>query len=961
MAERSVTVRLRADISSYTRGMRTAARSSSELAGIGAAASTALVAGFAMAVAAAAKFDKALSNVRAVSGASAAQMTKLRAAALEAGKSTSFSATEAADAEAELARAGVSVANITGGALKGSLALAASGQIDLSESATIAAQAMNTFGLAGKDVGHIADVLSAGANKSASDVHGLGESLRMGGLLAHQTGLSLEDTVGTLSAFADHALIGSDAGTSLKTMLQRLVPQSQEAKAAMDKLGFSAYDSQGNFVGLSELAGRLQTSFGKLTPEARNSAMATIFGSDAVRAATILYEQGSAGIDKYVKAVDDQGAAQRMASIQTDNLAGDFERLRGALEVALIEGGSSANGALRDMTQWITKLITAYGNLPPGLQHAVTLFSGIAGAAGLAAAGVLMLLPRIASTRAALASMGVTAARTRASLASLGKLSGVIAGLTLLSYAAGELRDVMKGAGPTANELTASLVDFAQQGAASGALVKRYGADLGGLTDAIDTLSSSSANNGAVQFLDKLSTGFGLFGDGEIDSAKTQLTGFDQALADLVTSGNADTAAKAFDQLAGVEAKHGKTVEQVKALMPQYADALAGVETQAKLTAGGQTSLGDATTITADAMKDTRSEAEKLTDALKALNGGNISAGEAEIAFQGSLDDLTAAVDKNGHSLDVRTQKGRDNKSAFLDAAKAAMTHAEAIAEQTNSVDAGNKVLGEDITALKKSMLQAGYSKDAVDKLTSAYLQLPSTAGTVIEADTSDAMSGLESVKRQLAGIPAGKTVNVGALTGAAIKALRDLGFKVQTLPNGTVRVTVPTKGPDAAITALQKAIDDLHGKRIDIAVVYTKYNDPTTGTTKGHYADGGVVHAADGLFVPGYAPRQDTVPAMLSPGEGVLVPEAVRRLGGERAITALNRWGRYGVSRHAVDSGQRSLLPAHGTRQMAGGGRPMVLEIRSGGSRMDDLLVEMLQKSVRVRGGNVQTVLGRA
>jgi TP901 family phage tail tape measure protein len=54
-------------------------------------------------------------------------------------------------------------------------------------------------------------------------------SLRMGGLLANQTGLSLEDTVGTLSAFADHALIGSDAGTSLKVMLQRLTPQSKEA------------------------------------------------------------------------------------------------------------------------------------------------------------------------------------------------------------------------------------------------------------------------------------------------------------------------------------------------------------------------------------------------------------------------------------------------------------------------------------------------------------------------------------------------------------------------------------------------------------------------------------------------------------------------------------------------------------------------------------------------------------
>src|SRR5262249_3626685 len=154
---RTVTVRLRADINQYTRGMRQAADNTSKLAGVGAAVGTAMVTGFAIAAAAAAKFDKSLSNVRAVTGASAAQMKQLRAAALEAGKTTSFTATQAADAEAELARAGVSVADITGGALKGTLALAASGQMDLADSAVIAAQAMNTFGLKGKDVTHIAD------------------------------------------------------------------------------------------------------------------------------------------------------------------------------------------------------------------------------------------------------------------------------------------------------------------------------------------------------------------------------------------------------------------------------------------------------------------------------------------------------------------------------------------------------------------------------------------------------------------------------------------------------------------------------------------------------------------------------------------------------------------------------------------------------------------------------------
>src|SRR5207253_7568813 len=167
-------------------------------------------------------------------------------------------------------------------------------------------------------------------------------------------------------------------------------------------------------------AGNLKTSFSGLTPEARNAAFATIFGADAVRSATILYELGADGVTKYTKAVNDQGAAGRMASVQTDNLIGDLERLRGAIEVALIEGGSSANGALRDMTQWVTKLVNAYSSLSPGLQHAVTLFAGVGGAATLVASGILLLLPRIAATRTALTAMGVTAARTRVLMNGLG-------------------------------------------------------------------------------------------------------------------------------------------------------------------------------------------------------------------------------------------------------------------------------------------------------------------------------------------------------------------------------------------------------------------------------------------------------------------------------------------------------------------------------------------------------------
>ena len=221
-------------------------------------------------------------------------------------------------------------------------AFAAAGQLDLADAATISAQAMNVFGLGGDQVAHIADVLAAGANKSAADVGQLGDALRQGGLVAKQTGLSMEETVGVLSMFADSALVGSGAGTSLKTMLQHLVPQSDEAADAMARLGL-------DFFGARRAVRRHRRGGPPTADESRRAercaaqqALTTLFGSDAVRAASILMEGGAAAVDEYTAAVNDMGAAQRMASAQTDNLKGDVEAFKGSVETSLINLGDPA-------------------------------------------------------------------------------------------------------------------------------------------------------------------------------------------------------------------------------------------------------------------------------------------------------------------------------------------------------------------------------------------------------------------------------------------------------------------------------------------------------------------------------------------------------------------------------------------------------------------------------------------
>ncbi|MER7153752.1 phage tail tape measure protein [Streptomyces lydicus] len=784
-------------------------------------ASLGLLAAFTAAALAAANFEKAMSQVRAATGESKQGMAQLSKAALDAGNATKYSASQAAEAEAELAKAGIGTADIVGGALKGSLALAASGQMELGDSAVVAAQAMNAFGLAGRDVPHIADVISAGAGKSATNVHDMSMAFRQAALVSNQTGLSLEDTVGTLSLFAQNALTGSDAGTSLKTMLQRLTPQSKEAQAAMDQLGFSAYDSQGNFVGLSEMAQRLHTAFGALTPEARNAAFATIFGSDAVRSATILYQAGASGVDKWTKAVNDSGYASRVAATMTDNLAGDWERLKSALETGLISSGSSANGVLRGMAKALTGVVNWYNNLSPSVQKGVTALAGIVGVVGLVGSAFLLMLPRIMAVRAELVGLGVTAAGTRTALMGLSKVGLVVGALLAAKEAVDSLGDSLKPQPPNATKMQTALINMATSGKVAGQMAKSFGKDLNGLGDALTRINNPGGLTAVTDWMGNLPLGGG---DAKgLTEAKDKLKAIDEALKGMVESGNVTTAKESFAALAKEAQSSGHSTGELKAQLPGYTDALANSDAQQKATAQSQKGMGDAAAKTKTEFEDQRSAAEKLTDALKTLNGLNITAAEGEISFRQSLADLTSAVKENGHSLDTTSEKGRKVKSAFLDAAKAAQEHAQAVADQKGSVEAGNAVLEQDISALKRTMRQAKFSETAIRQLTSAYAQLPGAKNTKVEAvNAAKTMTELDTIRKKVENVPPGKHIDVKAPSAPAIAALRDIGYKVTTLPNHQVRITVPTSGPASSIAALRREIASLRDKVVSISI--TRY-----------------------------------------------------------------------------------------------------------------------------------------
>ena len=389
----NIVIRLMADTASYeasmTRagstarsvasGMENTGRKSALITSGLTAAGLAVTAFGVASVKMAADFDEQMSTVQANSGATAAQLSQLREAALQAGASTVYTAAESAGAINDLAKAGMSVSDILSGGLTASLNLAAAGQMDVGNAAEYMSQALTMFHLSGKDATSTADALAAGADKAVGDVSDFGEALNNCGVMANSFGMNLQETVGVLGLFAQNGIVGAEAGTQLNSMLMKLANPASDAKSTMEEIGISTHDTSGKFAGMANLAGQLHDKLGKLTDQQRQQAEATIFGSYAIKGAGIIMDAGKKGVEDWTKAVSDSGFAAQQASNKTNNLKGDLKMLESATQSAMTKIGEGAQGPLRKLTQGLTDLITGFGDLPAEVQQAIVVMSALSG------------------------------------------------------------------------------------------------------------------------------------------------------------------------------------------------------------------------------------------------------------------------------------------------------------------------------------------------------------------------------------------------------------------------------------------------------------------------------------------------------------------------------------------------------------------------------------------------------
>lgn len=296
-------------------------------------------------------FTAEISNIKALTGMQGAEIEAVRQRALDLGKSTKYSALEAAQGMTELLKAGVDTKSVLGEAPAAALDLAAAGDLSLTEAAEVMSTAMNVFGT--KDATHVADLLAGAANASATDVHEMKYAFSQVAADAHGVGMSIDDVNVALATFAQYGQKGEKAGTGLRNMLNNLQPHTKPAAETFSKFNFLDsngnsvfYTAEGKLKSMAEIADIMQKNLGKLNPAELDMALYDMFGVEGKGLAKVIMEQGAKAFIAMEKEMK-KFTASSVALEKLNNAKGDIEQLRGAFETFQIEALAPLEPAIR--------------------------------------------------------------------------------------------------------------------------------------------------------------------------------------------------------------------------------------------------------------------------------------------------------------------------------------------------------------------------------------------------------------------------------------------------------------------------------------------------------------------------------------------------------------------------------------------------------------------------------------
>lgn len=327
-------------------------------------------------------FESAMSQVAATMGTTTDKIQNLSKFAQHMGATTAFSATQAAEGLNVLAQSGLT-AEEQMQALPEVLNLAAAGNLSLADSSTYVVGTLKGFGKGMDYAKRVTDLVAKGATMANTDVRGLGEALSQSAATSSGYNQSIESTTLSLLRLAEQGKTGSEAATLLNRAMMDLYTPTSTAKKALDELGVSAYDAQGNAKDFNDVIEELSNAVAGYSEEERNARLNTIFttyGLDAYRKMTVATTETVEKFKNGLASAND--SAIKQAQTQLDNLKGDITLFKSALEGAGIVISNVLIPNIRNFIKWLTNLVTKFNELSEGQQNFIVKVGLIIAAIG---------------------------------------------------------------------------------------------------------------------------------------------------------------------------------------------------------------------------------------------------------------------------------------------------------------------------------------------------------------------------------------------------------------------------------------------------------------------------------------------------------------------------------------------------------------------------------------------------
>ena len=499
-------------------------------------------------------FEASMSKVAAISGATGDDLKALTDKAKEMGATTKFSASESADALQYMAMAGWKTEDMLNG-LEGIMNLGAASGEDLATTSDIVTDALTAFGLSAEDSTHFADVLAQASSNANTNVGMMGETFKYVAPVAGALGYTAEDTALAIGLMANSGIKASQAGTSLRSIMSRMAKPTKEVQGAMDKLGVSLTDSNGNMKSLNEVMGDLRNGFAGLSEAEAAEMAAALGGQEAMSGLLAIVNASDDDFDKLSDAIYScDGAAKRMADTMNDNLQGQITILKSGLEglgISLYENMEAPlKEVVKEAQNMVQQLQDAFDN--GGLDEVVStvgdIFAQIVEKAASAApdlidvasdmiqsflTGINNNLPEIAS-----AGVGIVTSLGSALIENTGLLwsTGVALLAEVLSGLADNMPQLVESAKDALSQFGSALVEYAPSIGESAAKIVSYlaSAVIENLPQIIEV--GKQIVQGFITGIEQEFPGLGAFLSGLFDGFASTLAPIAQTVVDALSN-----------------------------------------------------------------------------------------------------------------------------------------------------------------------------------------------------------------------------------------------------------------------------------------------------------------------------------------------------------------------------------------------------------------------------------------